>query len=77
MINLYPGTAKGSEDVQVRVYARDTCVGYGLWRWIKPPLGLPVIGVWSPDFRVTVCCIYRNDDIRIVWDGNLIHFLTI
>ena len=61
----------------MRIYARDTCVGYGLWKRTKPPLRLPVIRVWSPDFRVAVCCIYRNDDIRIVWNENFVHFMTI
>jgi hypothetical protein len=67
----------GSKDVQVRVYARNMCAGYSLWRWIKPSLRLPVIRVWSPDFRVTICRTYRNDDIRIVWNGNFLHFPTI
>ena len=69
--------AKGNEDAQVRVYARDTCVYYGVWRGIKPPFRLPVIRVRSPNFRVAVCCIHRNDDIRIVWNENLVHFLTV
>ena len=61
----------------MRVYARDTCVGYGFWKWMKPPFRLPLMRVGSPDFRVAIGCINRNDNIRIVWNENLAHFLTI